>query len=279
MYKKIILSFSLFLLLPLACSAHLPRLVVGQNPNLNNPVVIQEPKISQVFYGQLIGDDQYYSFNLPKQTKILLGLLTPIDEKNWPNLELIAREGRRESLAGSFTKVYFEEFGGDYYLQGPEKTFNLNAGGYILKISNASSTGRYALVVGKEESFTAMEVIKTYLVLPLVKEKFFGKPIWENFAGLLGIILILSSIALFQIKFQTRRWLLLFGVIFFSLSAGIISFNHPFNLIGWLKVAISAIAMLVGIVANLRLWNNNQFNRNLQYAVWLVVILLMVCMI
>ncbi len=278
MSKKTALLFSLFLLLPVACSAHLPRLEVGQNPNLNSPVTIQNPQISQVFYGKMIGDDQYYSFNLPKQTKILLGLLIPINEKNLPSLELIGREGRREFLAGNFTKVYFEEFGGDYYLQGPEQTYNLNAGGYMIKIRNASSTGRYALVVGQEESFTVLETIKTYFLLPIIKQKFFDKQIWENFVGLLGVLMILFSIALFQIKIKSRRWMLLLGIVLFSISAGVISFANPFNLIGWLKILLSTIAIIMGIIANLKLWNNKKFTRDIQYGVWVIIVFLMICM-
>jgi len=278
MDKKIALLLFSFLALPLVCSAHLPRLVVGQNPNLNNPIAIQQPEISQVFYGKLIGDDQYFSFNLPKQSKILLGLLIPIDEKDWPNLELIGREGKKEFLAGNFTKVYFENFSGDYYLQGPEQTYDLSAGGYVIKIRNSTDMGRYALVIGQTESFTVFETIKTYLTLPFVKERFFGKLIWENFVGLLGVLLILFSIALFQIKVKMRRWFLLSGLILFLISSIMIFANNPSNLIGWLKILLSVIATIVAIIANLKLWNNKKFTRDIQYGIWVIIVFLMICM-
>jgi hypothetical protein len=63
--KSIILFFVLFLSI-CAVSAHQPRLEVGVNSSLTNPIVVQNPEISQAFYGNLNGQPDYYKITSSK---------------------------------------------------------------------------------------------------------------------------------------------------------------------------------------------------------------------
>ena len=57
--KALILLFILFLSI-CAVSAHQPRLELGVNSTMTNPIVVQNPEISQAFYGKLNGQPDYY---------------------------------------------------------------------------------------------------------------------------------------------------------------------------------------------------------------------------
>ena len=48
----------------------------------------------------------------------------------------------------------FEEFGGDYYLQGPTFDQNVSAGTYYIKVFNENNTGKYSLATGSYRSIS-----------------------------------------------------------------------------------------------------------------------------
>ena len=57
----LILGFFVFLLASISiASAHQPRLVIGDNATMGNPIVILNPEVSQAFYGELQGLPNYY---------------------------------------------------------------------------------------------------------------------------------------------------------------------------------------------------------------------------
>ena len=91
----------------------------------------------------------------------------------------------------------FEEFGGDYYLQGPSFNQNVSAGTYYVKIFNANNTGKYSLAMGPIESFPPDESLKALISIPLLKEQIFGKPVTTLFFEFLGIILASGTLVLF----------------------------------------------------------------------------------
>lgn len=276
--KKIVLCFLfLFFLLPLAASAHLPRYMMGENISLHSPAEIENPTVSQVFYGRMRGTPDYYHFYLSQPSDVLIGLLTPIGENNFPQIELIAQKGKVQNLTGNFDEVYFEEFGGDYYLRGPEKTFSLPADNYLIKVYNASSTGRYALVVGNEEKFSVGEMIKTFFVLPIVKQKFFDRPILELFLSIFGLILILLSFALRNGKSALKSFFV--GISIYVVAAIWLLTTNLFNILGWLKLIVFLIAL---ITSSFYVWKKPEskfLTKPVQIALWLLVLFLTIASI
>ena len=67
-FKLPLLIAPLFLLgLAAPASAHNPRLVYDINPQLDKPIEISSPDVSQAFYGKLSGTDEYYHFQLAEK--------------------------------------------------------------------------------------------------------------------------------------------------------------------------------------------------------------------
>lgn len=276
--KKIVLpSLLLFVILPLVASAHLPRYMMGENVSLHSPAEIDNPTVSQVFYGQMQGTPDYYHFYLSQPNDILIGLLTPINETRSPQVELIAQKGKVQNLTGNLTEVYFEKFGNDYYRRGPEKTFSLPADNYLIKVYNASSTGRYALVIGSEEKFSVGEMLKTIFVLPIIKQKFFDQPILELFLASLGLVLLALGLSrTLTSRFQTSFKLFVFGAGLFTLSSVFLLAKNFFNILDWLKLIFLLIALAVSIWYFWKKPLNKKRLLWVQTLLWLLVLFLTV---
>lgn len=248
--KKAVLFCLFFLsfltsIIPLTASAHLPRYTIGQNISLHNPAEIDEPTISQVFYGQMRGTPDYYHFYLAQPTEIKISLLSPINETEFPQIELIAQSGQTQKLTGSFDKVYFEKFGADYYLKGPQEVFDLSSNNYLIKIHNASNTGRYALTIGQTRKFVLTEEISTFFLLPLIKQKFFGRPIGEMFLATLGFVLMGFAFAFSFGKHWKNSWRF-GGASFLALTSStlLLLIKNPFNILGFPKIILFAITTI-----------------------------------
>ena len=108
---------------------------------------------------------------------------------------------------------YYEEFAGDNYLKGPEKTIYLKAGDYTIKVGNPDNTGKYVLVVGQKEAWSVKEIINTLTVLPTLKKDFFETSPWKaynNRVGLLAlglVIVLVIVLGLLTWYFGRRIWL------------------------------------------------------------------------
>ena len=194
-----------------AC-AHQPRLVIGDNASNDNPIVIQNPEVSQAFYGELQGQPNYYQIKSDNQFKFYLNLLVPASPGIPPDFisaQVLDSSGNVIlTLDGtnSTWKSYFEEFGGDYYLKGPETRADLPAGTYYIKIFNTDNQGKYNIAIGEEESFPIDETMKALVTIPLLKEQFFGKPVTTLFFEFLGIIIAFgSTLILFSLLLMSRK--------------------------------------------------------------------------
>jgi hypothetical protein len=209
--KSLIILLIVFLSI-CAVSAHQPRLEVGVNSSMNNPIVVQNPEISQAFYGDLNGQPDYYKITSDKPFKLYVNLLVPQSpgiSGDFVSAQITDSSGKAIALLDGTKSNWtpmFEEFGGDYYLQGPEFVQNVNAGTYYIKIFNANNSGKYSLVVGNIESFPPDESLKALVLIPLLKEQIFGKPVTTLFFEFLGIILSLGSImVLFSMLIMSRK--------------------------------------------------------------------------
>ncbi len=196
--KSVILLFVLFLSI-CAVSAHQPRLEVGVNSSMSNPIVVNNPEISQAWYGNLKGQPDYYKISSDKPFELFANILVPQSpgiSSDFVSAQITDSSGKTLALLGgnesSWTPM-FEEFGGDYYLQGPSFNQNVSAGTYYIKVFNQNNSGKYSLATGAIESFPADESLKSIISIPLLKEQIFGKPVTTLFFEFLGIILALRN--------------------------------------------------------------------------------------
>jgi len=181
-----------------AAFAHQPNLVFLREGDVN----IQNPDISQAFYDELKGAPRDYFINFDKDFVLYVNLLVPeIINKNGrysANVFLVKEDGTEEQIVtlNGLTpnwSEYYESFGRDYYLKGPELETQLLAGKYKIEVFSAENQGRYVLAVGKTESYDIMALLNIYWQLPLLKIKFFETSVFQFFLtpfGIAGVAII-----------------------------------------------------------------------------------------
>jgi hypothetical protein len=244
-FKSVIFLFVLFLSI-CAVSAHQPRLEVGINSSFNNPIVVSNPEISQAFYGNLNGQPDYYKITSNKSFDLYVNLLVPQSpgiNPDFVSTQIIDSSGNTIGLLigkNSTWTPWFEDFGGDYYLQGPTFNQTVPGGTYTVKIFNANNTGKYAVAIGSIETFPPLESLNALYLITILKEQIFGKPVTTLFFEFLGIILALGTImVLFVMVFMARKSQ--------ELAETIVKFGNAvkwFRPMMWLGIAITAIVWI-----------------------------------
>lgn len=277
-----LIAFIFVLLLvsiPMA-SAHQPRLDLGTSISIENPIILDDPEISQAFYGELNGKPVYYQIYSPQPFQLFVNLLVPTSPGQGG--EMVSAEVTDSSGAvimflngtNSTWNPYFEEFGGDYYLKGPEATLNVPAGTYNIRVFNTQNQGKYSIAIGKIETFPANEAITALFTLPLLKEQFFGKPVSTLFFEFLGIILALGSLMVLltlmvksrksdeitRIAFQVGGMItpvLWIGTIITTLLWVWVMYQNPKNILGLVNSLILIIILLLTWRVNSKTRNTN----------------------
>lgn len=169
----------LFAVLVLACIlapsvAHQPRMVDGDE------ITVQRPEVSQAFYAELHGRAQVYRFQ--SDTPFILYVQLTLPDLPGVRKDYTVRVLRDDQPAGQLTgadaawKPFYEPFGGDHYLLGPElRQAQAPAGHYTAEVSAPGFTGKYVLAIGEKEAFTPADWKHALAVLPAVKA-FMGTP-------------------------------------------------------------------------------------------------------
>jgi hypothetical protein len=174
--------------------AHQPRLVRDQ-PSYE----VRNPEISQAFYAWLNGSAQSYYIRSDVPFHLYLNLLVPdlpgiardftaVVYKDKETAEAIVTTLNGASYAW---KPFFEPFGGDHYLMGPEFEKDVEPGLYIVMVSRPGLAGKYALAVGKKEKFPPGEILRTIGLLPQLKKQFFGKSPLSAYFNLSGAFILI----------------------------------------------------------------------------------------
>lgn len=226
-----------FLLTPVF--AHVPAFGEG-GKSPETATLIENPAKSRVLYGQLSGADiQYYSFNMEKGERIVLGLIVPAGEESrlfTPDLILMGPGITDEETVpetaelpeGYGTKVFsgkvpesatYEGFTPSAFyslaradLQAPE------SGTYYAAVSSIEGGGNYGVILGYRETFSLVE----WLLIPLNQIKtyrwegqslpFIFFPLGVTLAvGILAISLKMEAAA----GFNPARWSGIFSGLFF----------------------------------------------------------------
>ncbi len=159
----------IFLLFSSNLFAHQPKLI-NYSPSIDNPHQVIDPEISKAYYGKLNGEPHYYIINSEKDFLFYAGILSPKVDENykWLSLDILDKNNNVIYQAdGSQHKwnAWYEPYARDWYWKGPEigaevnedtgfkRSFNLNAGSYLIQIFNENNSGHYSLAVGEAEFF------------------------------------------------------------------------------------------------------------------------------
>jgi len=196
-FIKIFIIFMACLVFPLFADAHQPRIITG-----NELVEIENPEISQAFYGVMTGEPANFQIVTEMPFKLYAGVLVP-------DIEGIDKDVSAEiiSLEDSTIKIlldgsvhewerFHEEFANDWYFNGPEmEETEVPAGTYNIRVYSTDNQGKYVLVVGKIEAFPLDEAIKTILTLPELKKDFFNKSPLTAYFNLIGLFMLIIFVA------------------------------------------------------------------------------------
>lgn len=199
--KKIFLILIIAFLFPGIALAHQPRLVLNKNY-----IKIEDPEISQAFYGELSGEPNYYFLEADSDFTLYVGILSPQIEGADKDFSVEVKKEEKiiftlDGLDHNWESFY-EEFGGDYYYEGPDNKISAKPGIYNLKVFSPDDRGKYVLVVGEKEEFPLGEILNTIKVLPKLKRDFFGKSSLTAFFNMIGLFLFGPLIVLLVIIFS-----------------------------------------------------------------------------
>jgi hypothetical protein len=182
-----------------AVEAHQPRLV-RDKPSIE----IRKPEVSQAFYAWLNGSVQSYYIRSETPFRLYLNLLVP-------DLPGIATDFTATVYAGDVApgniiatlsgaefawRKFYEPFAGDRYLRGPELDRDVPSGTYVIVVSRPELAGKYALAIGKKETFPPGEILRTLRVLPKLKKEFFGKPAVSGYLNMMGAAVAVALIGI-----------------------------------------------------------------------------------
>ena len=181
--KIILLCISILFLASSIAQAHQPVIVKSQSSK-DKPVLVKKPEISHAYYGELVGEPHYYRIVSPKEFILYVNILVPdFSPKTEPiakhdmSFQVLIEEESLFMVDGSRSEWhrFYERYGRDHYYMGPEYERNVPAGTYYIKVFNRNNGGKYALAIGKKESFTPWGLVGAMLKARSL-DKWFFKP-------------------------------------------------------------------------------------------------------
>jgi hypothetical protein len=189
-------------------NAHIPELVLEDRNYSTNPIIVENPEISYAYYGKLQGSPHVYKIQSDRPFHLYVSLLVPYAGQNETSeVEFhIMKDGRKIVMMHDYQNwtKWYEEYGGDWYLQGPEYEADVDAGSYLVEVHSDTNSEDYTLAIGDVERFGPMEILNTIFVLPIMKAFF-----WNDYAMLLiylALVVLLAALLYFAIKhFRKKR--------------------------------------------------------------------------
>ena len=177
-------------------------------------MAIDGPEVSRAIYGYLAPDETYdaYLFSVEEPVTRAIGVIVPARDEHAgfrPELTLLADEAEFayiEDPGLPERKTEWEPFSLTTFWEGGEQEIAFEPGvEYELRVEPGdgyASSGRYVIVFGGPEAFTASESVRTLLYLPVIWFGAYGgaPPHWNWWAliplGVLvaGIVLITQAL-------------------------------------------------------------------------------------
>ncbi|MFA6384895.1 MAG: hypothetical protein WCY10_05965 [Candidatus Omnitrophota bacterium] len=211
------LFFLLFMaLVSNSAYAYQPRAVFSAKHPFSNPVVIINPEVSKIYYGQLTGDADYYRIDSRRHYQLYLNIMVPDRKISRLDMtvDVIADNKALLRLKGKgyIWERFFDPLARDRYLKGPDLDWRLRQGTYYIKVYNKGNLGKYSLSVGVREPFSPLETLKTAFILPGIKARFFNKPAYCAFLSPFGLILLaylsVAGVFVFWIRRILRQYVI-----------------------------------------------------------------------
>jgi hypothetical protein len=159
---------------PGSAAAHQPRLVGSATT-----VRVSDPEVSKAYYARLAGTPARYL--IASSVPFTLYAQTTVPDVAHARLDLQMRiSGPAGQLARLATprsrwKPFYEPFGGDHYLTGPEFRRHVAAGRYSVEISDPGNRGTYVLAIGEAERWDPARAARALAALPAIKHDYFGQ--------------------------------------------------------------------------------------------------------
>jgi monofunctional biosynthetic peptidoglycan transglycosylase len=158
--------------------------IVKNQSSKEKPVLVKKPEISYAYYGELVGEPHYYKIVYPKEFILYVNILVPdFSPKTEPvpkhdmsfqisvdAQSLFTAEGNESEW-----QRFYEKYGRDHYYMGPEFEQRVPAGTYYIKVFSSNNRGKYALAIGKKESFTPWGLVGA-MIKARSLDKWFFKP-------------------------------------------------------------------------------------------------------
>lgn len=187
----------------------LPNIILAHQPNyIDKQVQITdtEPNISKAYYGELIGSEAVYKIYTPSPLKLYIQILSPKIKNSNKDFSVLIKDGNQNIIASISTpeeewQRWYEDFGGDWYWQGPSFNEMIPPGTYNITVSNPNNIGKYSLAIGEVESFPINNFFNTIQQLYSIKTKFFNEPWYGIFYGIIGRYLLISLVTLIIIVY------------------------------------------------------------------------------
>jgi len=207
MRNIILISLLFCVIISGSAYAHQPRIVS------EDVTIIRNPEISQAFYGELKGQHDHYNIIEEEGFDLYVSILVP--ELPGIGKDVSVAIEPIDDIENNFIyflngtdfqwERYYEEFGGDYYYQGPDIKVEADPGGYDIHVMSTDNLGKYVLVVGQIESFPIDEFINTIITLPELKQEFFEKPWYTAYFNLIGVFLVVILLVLIAALYIAYR--------------------------------------------------------------------------
>lgn len=202
--KKFLCLIAGVLIFASTASAHQFRF-----PEDEEVTVISNPEVSQAFYGELNWNPAFFEIVSQEPFNLYVGITVPaVENIDTDYLVEVFKDGEQFiTLDGKEQEwiKFFEPFGGDDYLRGPEYEMQVGKGKYTIKVSSPDNEGKYVLIVGRKEVFTVDDVINTVQTLPILKEEFFDTSAWMAFFNYTGVFLLFVTVAVMSILILIGR--------------------------------------------------------------------------
>lgn len=161
-----------FLFMPALASAHQPRITETR------PTEIPSPEVSKAYYATLPGVPDVYTIQASTPFNLYVNILVPdIAGQKTDVTATVFKDGNQLAVLDgpSFAwKKFYEPFGADTYLMGPEYRARVEAGKYEIRVSSPDNDSKYSLAVGEIEAFDMKEGLNALKVIPELKKSFFN---------------------------------------------------------------------------------------------------------
>ncbi|MEM3364333.1 MAG: hypothetical protein QXS93_02365 [Candidatus Micrarchaeia archaeon] len=257
------------LLLFATAFAHQPRFVIGYNLTLENPYNVIAPEVSKAYYGELSGKPDYYIIVAKDPFELFVQVNSPLAPNEAKRFSIEILNSSKQPFAFAYENQsgwgqWFEPFGGDWYLSGPSYKAYLQPGIYYVKVYNGENIGKYTLIIGEKEEFPPNEVINAVLLIPPMKQVFFGKDIVMVFLHIAGIVLALGAVSVTFLSgavlsrpgktspkavsiYYATRPVLIAGVIITVATWLLIYSQNPASIMGTMKSVLLGVLVVLAL--------------------------------